>query len=129
MPPLPTLCTFITFSPLCMLHNLCHTLLSLLLLPPLPGITLGDKVSPVDKPSNSDQVTEGVQFAYTLPQHQEDNQDDTALVGCACVCVLYVLVCVHVNCMDLCGVYAQGECWRHESHLSEHAWTKGCSDS
>ena len=51
--------------------------------PFLPGITLVDETSPVDEPLNSDQVTEGVQFAYTLPQQQSnpaDNQD-TALVG------------------------------------------------
>ena len=75
-------------------------------LPPfLPDITLVEETSPVDELSNSDHVTEGLQFAYTLPQHQEDN--DTALVGVhQCVYVLYVLVYVHVHCMDLCGVYA-----------------------
>ena len=54
----------------------------------LPGITLVDETSPVDEPSTSDQVTEGVKFAYTLPHqqsNQEDSQDDTALV------------CVHIH--------------------------------
>ena len=79
--------------------------------PSLPS-SLVDETSPVAEPLNSDQVTEGVKFAYTLPQqqlNQEDTQEDTALVcvhPCVCVCVLYVLVCVHVHCMDLCGVYA-----------------------
>ena len=67
--------------------------------PSLSGITLIDETSPVDEPSNSDQVTEGVKFAYTLPQqqsNQEDNQelkDDTALCVHPCACVL---ICVYV---------------------------------
>ena len=135
MPPPPTLCTFITLFPLCMLHNLCHTLLSLLLLPPLPGITLVDKTSPVDEPSNSDQVTEGLQCAYTLPQQQSNQEDnDTAVVGvhpCVCVCTVCVGLCACALYGSVWGVclVAQGERWRHESHLSEHTWTKGCSDS
>ena len=73
--------------------------------PSLPGITLVDETSPVDEPSDSDQVTEGVKFAYTLPQqqsNQEDSQDDTALV-CVhpCVCVS---LCVHMHvCWSVCS--------------------------
>ena len=74
----------------------------------LSGITLVDETSPVDEPSDSDQVTEGVKFAYTLPHqqsNQEDSQDDTALVcvhPCACVsaCVctcMCVGLCVHMH--------------------------------
>ena len=68
----------------------------------LPGITLVDKTTPVDEPSDSDQVTEGVKFAYTLPHqqsNQEENEDDTALVC--------VFIHVHV-CQFVCvyfGVY------------------------
>ena len=79
--------------------------LSLPSYPPLPpGITLVDETSPVDELSDSDQVTEGVKFAYTLPQqqsNQEDSQDDTALVcvhPCACVSAC-VCTCM---CVDLC---------------------------
>ena len=68
----------------------------------LSGITLVDKTSPVDEPSDSDQVTEGVKFTYTLPHqqsNQEDSQDDTALVcvhihACVSVCVICILVCI-----------------------------------
>ena len=117
---------FITSFPLRMLHNLCHTLpscpsltlscpsslslsSSLLSLSPfhlilpsfhssLSGITLVDETPPVDEPSDSDQVTEGVKFAYTLPHQQsnQDSQDDTALVcvhPCACVSVC-VCTCI-----------------------------------
>ena len=103
---LPLLYTFTMPSPLRMFPS---TLLSLPSSLPLshfhPGITLVDETSPVDKPSNSDQVTGGVQFAYALPQqqsNQEDNQDDTALVGshpCVCVSVGLCALCVTV-CMD-----------------------------
>ena len=69
----------------------------------LSGITLVDETSPVDEPSNSDQVTEGVKFAYTLPHqqsNQEDSQDDTALVcvhihACVSACVICILVCTY----------------------------------
>ena len=134
-----------------MLHNLYRTLpscpslsifiLSILLSLPsfllslssLPGITLVDETSPVDEPSDSDQVTEGVKFAYTLPHqqsNQKDSQDNTALVCvhpcacgcsymywlmiiCVCVCVLicvctcmYILVCTYVSvCCREYGVY------------------------
>ena len=62
--------------------------------------TLVDETSPVDEPSTSEQVTEGVKFAYTLPHQQsdqEDRQDDAALV-----CVHLWLVCsyIHVSSCD-----------------------------
>ena len=73
--------------------------------PYLPSSTLVDETSPVDEPLNSDQVTEGVQFAYSLPQqqsNQEDNQDDTGMCSSMCVCVR-VGLCVHVYlCVSVC---------------------------
>ena len=92
--------------------SLSSSLLSLSPFPPpssshpsLSGITLVDETSPVDEPSDSDQVTEGVKFAYTLPHqqsNQEDSQDDTALVcvhPCACVSAC-VCTCM---CVGLCA--------------------------
>ena len=121
--PFPIPHTVITPSPLCIfpftllsiLPSLPLSLTSVFLLssslPLLPGITLVDERSPVDKPLNSDQVTEGVQFAYTLPQHQSNQEDnDTALVGvhpCACVCMCWS-VCVHI-CVHVC-IYMYIEC-------------------
>ena len=144
MPPPPSLSLFLSHaSPSYPLH-IHHTFPSLYVtqfiavppfLPPfLPSITLVDETSPVDEPLNSDQVTEGVQFAYTLPQQQSNMDNDTALVGvhpCVCVCTLCVGLCAHTlyGCVWGVCLVAQGECWRQESHLSEHAWTKGCLDS
>ena len=78
----------------------------------LSGITLVDATSPVDEPSDSDQVTEGVKFAYTLPyQQSKDSQDDTALVcvhthACVSACVICILVCTYVSvCCREYGVY------------------------
>ena len=83
----------------------------------LSGITLVDETSPVDEPSDSDQVTEGVKFAYTLPHqqsNQEDSQDDTALVcvhPCVfvsvCVCIFWVCTAENMVCVYI--VYAHAE--------------------
>ena len=136
-----SLSPFLTPSSHHVLHHLCHTLpscpsipLSYPVHPPLPffippfplslpsyplssslsGITMVDETSPVDEPSDSDQVTEGVKFAYTLPHqqsNQEDSQDDTALVcvhQCACVLVCmctWMCVGLYVHVDVYFGVY------------------------
>ena len=105
--------SFLSLSSSLLSLSLFHFIVSL----PPPGITLVDETSPVDEPSTSDQVTEGVKFAYTLPQqqsNQEDSQDDTALVcvhPCACVSVCvctckYIWVCTYlsIHCREY-GVY------------------------
>ena len=118
--PLPCCLSLSPFLP--------SSLLSIFLSSSLSGITLVDEMSPVDEPSNSDQVTEGVQFAYT---HYHNSKSTRGTIirtqhwcsSCVCVCTVCVGLCA---CMDLCGVYAQGECWRHEREsLIRTCWDQG----
>ena len=49
---------------------------------------------------------------------------------CVCVCTVCVGLCACTLYGSVWGVcLVAGECWRHESHLSKHTWTKGCLDN
>ena len=83
------------------------SLLSIFLSSSLSGITLVDETSPVDEPSNSDQVTEGVKFAYTLPQQQSNREDNDTVLVCVhhartCALCIYICVCTLYVCMYVC---------------------------